>query len=378
MGICEKLVAASSKTSSAAQTLAECHGPEYRYAPRSAYPPPRRWARPCAQSMTALVVGALAFNHVAAQPKYSEWSAPVNLGCGINSKAADQGPALSKDGLSLYFASARAAPGAQGAADIYVTQRASTTAPWGAPVNLNLLEPGRPAINTAVGENTPAFSRDGHYMFFISNRGPRCSEPTAVPPYCGQGDSDIWASYREHVHDDSAWTTPFNLGAGAGNPPNGVNSSAFEGGPSYFENEEGGAPQLYFNRGVSQTDQSTTEIMVADLQADGTFDNARTVPELNSPRTDSRPSIRHDGLELFLFSSRDGNLDIYVATRRSIDAAWNTPVRLPAPINTEFREVNPYISADALTLFFASDRTGTCGDLDIYMSTRTKMKRKDE
>jgi Tol biopolymer transport system component len=325
----------------------------------------------CAQISTVLVAGSFVISPAAAQPKYSDWSTPVNLGCTINSAAADQGPALSKDGLSLYFASARVAPGAQGAADIYVAQRASTSAPWGAPVNLNVLEPGQPAINTAVGENTPAFSRDGHYMFFITNRGPRCTDPGATPPYCGYGDTDIWASYREHVHDDSAWTTPFNVGPG-------INSSAFEGGPSYFENEEGGAPQLYFNRGVSQIDQSTTQIMVADLQADGTFGNAREVPELNSPRTDSRPSIRHDGLELFLFSSRDGNLDIYVATRKSIDAPWNTPVRLGPQINTSFREVNPHISADGLTLLFASDRTGTCGDLDIYMSTRTKLKGKDE
>jgi Tol biopolymer transport system component len=312
-----------------------------------------------AQMTTVLLAGALACNHVAAQPKYSQWSLPVNLGCTVNSASVDQGPALSKDGLSLYFASQRADPNAQGAADIYVSQRPSTRDPWGAPVNLNAVEPGRPAINTAGGENTPSFSRDGHYMFFISGRPG------------GYGDFDIWVSFREHVHDDSAWTTPFNLGAG-------VNSSAFEGGPSYFENEEGGAPQLYFNRGASQADQSNTQILVADLQPDGMFGNAREIPELNSSRTDSRPSIRHDGLELFFFSSRDGNLDIYVATRASIDAPWDTPVRLPSPINSSSREVNPHISADGLTLLFASDRANGCGDLDLYMSTRTRLKGKDE
>ena len=62
---------------------------------------------------TILVAGTLVFNHAAAQPKYSEWSAPVNLGCTINSASTDQGPALSKDGLSLYFASQRADPNAQ-------------------------------------------------------------------------------------------------------------------------------------------------------------------------------------------------------------------------------------------------------------------------
>src|SRR5690349_3446683 len=149
----------------------------------------------CAQISTVLVAGSFVISPAAAQPKYSDWSTPVNLGCTVNSASADQGPALSKDGLSLYFGSARADPNAQGMADIYVAQRASTVDPWGPPVNLNALEPGRPAINTAAGENTPAFSRDGHYMFFISGRPG------------GLGDFDIWASYREHVHDDSAWQT---------------------------------------------------------------------------------------------------------------------------------------------------------------------------
>ena len=40
--------------------------------------------------------------------KYSDWSAPTNLGTVINSSANDQQPAISKDGLSLYFASTRA------------------------------------------------------------------------------------------------------------------------------------------------------------------------------------------------------------------------------------------------------------------------------
>jgi len=42
----------------------------------------------------------------------STWSQPVNLGPPINVPSADQSPALSPDGLSLYFASDR--PGGQG------------------------------------------------------------------------------------------------------------------------------------------------------------------------------------------------------------------------------------------------------------------------
>ncbi len=42
-----------------------------------------------------------------AAPRFSEWSPPVNLGPILNSRFNDAGPALSKDGLSLYFQSGK-------------------------------------------------------------------------------------------------------------------------------------------------------------------------------------------------------------------------------------------------------------------------------
>src|SRR6266550_503466 len=92
--------------------------------------------------------------------KYSDWSAPVNLGAVINSGASDQGPAISKDGLSLYFTSNRT--GGLGGFDMYVSQRASVDDPWSSPVNLGA------TVNTTSDEGNPAFSRDEHFFFFQS------------------------------------------------------------------------------------------------------------------------------------------------------------------------------------------------------------------
>src|SRR5205823_5392008 len=78
------------------------------------------------------------------------WSAPVNLGSAINSASSDQQPAISPDGLSLYFASDRTT-GSLGGFDIYVSQRASVADPWGAPVNVG------PTLNTTSDEGNPAF-----------------------------------------------------------------------------------------------------------------------------------------------------------------------------------------------------------------------------
>ena len=65
--------------------------------------------------------------------QFSEWSTPVNV-TQINSVANEQHPAISKDGLSLYFASGR--PGGCGKMDIWVSQRSSIDSPWEEPFNL--------------------------------------------------------------------------------------------------------------------------------------------------------------------------------------------------------------------------------------------------
>ena len=61
--------------------------------------------------------------------KFSEWSAPVNLGPGVNSATLDWWPAISPNGLSLYFGSNRPG-GIRGVdlQDIWVCRRASLDA----------------------------------------------------------------------------------------------------------------------------------------------------------------------------------------------------------------------------------------------------------
>jgi len=309
-------------------------------------------ARGCA----LLVAGALLSSAALAERKYSDWGPAVSLGSGndcglINSTAGDVGPALSKDGLSLYFGSQR--EGGTGSFDLYVVQRTSPDAAWGVPANLGTV------VNSSAIDNVPSLSRDGHWLFFNSSRAG------------GFGGVDIWVSYRAHVHDDFAWEAPQNLG------PN-VNTGLFDAGASYFENEEGSAPQLYFNRG--QATGAGNDIMMSELQADGTFGPASIVPVINSTTaSDQRASIRYDGLEMFFYSNRDGTNDIWVTTRVSVNDAWSTPVKLGEQINTSSaNEIAPHISPDALTLFFSSDRPDGCGGFDIYMSTRTHLKGKDK
>ena len=144
-----------------------------------------------------------------------------------------------------------------------------------------------PIINTTANEMVPAFSRDGHLMFFASNR--------TVGSF---GGVDIWVSRREHTHDDFAWQPAENLGAG-------VNSTTLDEGPSYFENNnEVGAAQLYFSSG--RLSAGPGSIFVSEQAADGSFGPAELVFELSGLGNTRRPSISHDGLEIFFGSERPG------------------------------------------------------------------------
>ena len=53
-----------------------------------------------------------------------------------------------------------------------------------------------------------------------------------------------------------------------------------------------------------------------------------------------------------------------------LNAQWSAPVNMGPSINTEFNEFHLAISTDELSLFFASDRPGGFGDLDIWVAQR--------
>jgi hypothetical protein len=275
-------------------------------------------------------------------PKWSEWSIPEKLESGISTAFTDASPTISEDGLTLYFNSNRDDP--QG--DLYVAKRESVELPWDQPVNVG------GTINTALFEGFSALSRNEHHLFFVRSPG------------------DIWVSYRKNVHADvgeSGWETPVPLGPG-------VNTSASEQGPSYFENRKRGLPQLFFHslRPRVPGEAANLDIYVADA-----FGPAALVEELNSDDVDARPSITADGLEIFFHSNRPdveamGSFDMWSSVRQSVLDPWSPPRPLGNIVNTAASDFLGYISPDGATLYFSSTRDGSN---DIYVTTRRKAQR---
>jgi hypothetical protein len=283
-----------------------------------------------------------------AGPTYTDWGTPGRL---VSIEAPGYrtlSPFVSRDGSRLYFGSDR--PGGAGAIDIWVATWNDLTGEWNPPVNLGEV------VNSHHSDWYPALSRDEHWLFFISNREG------------GFGGYDLWASYREHVADDLGWQAAVNLGAA-------INTPGDEASPSFFANDDGSAPQLFFTSTASEA-SADLDVYVANMIGPLEFVPAAPVAELNTVRSlpaskglEISVSLRQDGLEIYLTSNRPGSVsegqDIWVSTRDSIWSVWLPPVNAGPIINTAGIERDATISGDRQRLFFSR--------LDgIYQSTRQK------
>lgn len=127
----------------------------------------------------------------------SDWDTPVNLGAPVNTSGQEHAPRLSTDGLELYFSSYNRS-GGYGAADLWVTTRATAEEEWCEPINLGSV------VNSSADENFPIISANGLFLFFSEDYW---------GPYRpgGFGNIDMWVTTRASVNDP--WETPMNLGS---------------------------------------------------------------------------------------------------------------------------------------------------------------------
>jgi len=96
-------------------------------------------------------------------------------------------------------------------------------------------------------------------------------------------------------------------------------------------------------------------------------------PTINGPGSgEIMRFMSSDGLEMYLDwgSPEWGHWDICVSRRATINSDWGPPENLGPPINTQVGETGAFIPADGLSLYFASDRAGSMGKADIWVSNR--------
>jgi len=100
--------------------------------------------------------------------------------------------------------------------------------------------------------------------------------------------------------------------------------------------------------------------------------NSGVVP--GSAGTDLGPTLSPDGLSLYFASNRpggSGGLDLYVSNRPTAGGAWGVPANLGPTINTAASESLASFTPDGHWMYFGSaGRADTLGGMDLYRSFR--------
>lgn len=249
------------------------------------------------------------------------WSTPTRIPALSLLGVYDSEPAISADGLELYFISDR-----NGARRIYMSTRFSTSNAWGSPVPVYAL--WGPA---GTSDNGPELSTDGLTIWFARTTagqpGPRIHVATRAIRSLG-------------------WSPPA--------PVTELDINAH----SPHVSQDGLA--MYF----SNADPTSLDIYIATRPSvDQTWRNIRPVNRLNSAATDAAPATARNEREVYFDSTRGGGLRVYRSTR-TLDTAWSVPAVVEELAGASHTDVTP----DATYMVMMVSPIG--GDPDIYEARR--------
>jgi len=96
---------------------------------------------------------------------------------------------------------------------------------------------------------------------------------------------------------------------------------------------------------------------------------ATVVTSLNSASNEISTFLSADCLTVYFASNRGTQTAIYTSTRATLATPWSTPTAVPAPFDTGSDNEDAWISTDQRIFVFASVRGGATTK-DLYISTR--------
>lgn len=271
-----------------------------------------------------------AVDYAKAHPAPSYVFAPRNLGDAINTAESEYFPSMPVEGKVLVYT--RRIRNVN--EDFFASE--NTTTGWTAAVPL----PG--GINTSLNEGAQNISQDGTLLVF-----------TACNREDGAGNCDIYFSQKTA----EGWSPAFNAGAN-------VNTDQWESQPCLSPDKR----DLYFSSrrfgGFGGSD-----LYVSHLLPSGKWSKPENLgPGINTAGDETSPFVHADNQSLYFASNGlpgYGSEDLFVA-HRNAEGKWGSPENLGYPINTIEHEGTLFVSADAKTAYYASDRNDSKGGLDIY------------
>lgn len=117
-------------------------------------------------------------------------------------------------------------------------------------------------------------------------------------------------------------------------------------------------------------DDNEGDLFYSSLSGETWFTPAPFEGEINSPGWETHITVSADGNSLFFASERPGGLgglDLYRCVKLP-NLSWSKPLNLGPTVNTEDDEDAPYLHPDGKKLFFSSSGHNSLGGLDIMYS----------
>lgn len=288
----------------------------------------------------------------------------VNLGPVINHKGVDYAPTISADGRTLYYVSDM--PGSKLFRDEDYPSHDFWAAKKANRLDTNFSKP----YNIDLLENLDYLNVNTN-----ENEGAAsiaADRQTLYFTACGRpdglGQCDI---YRSKIEGER-WARPVNLGRN-------VNSEAWDAHPSIAPD----GSRLYFTsnrKGPNSAGASDRDKGMDIWYCDWDYDMeewlpAKNLEQINTPKKDWTPFIAADNVTLFFASNGHkpnlGGTDFYVTRYDETTDTWSSPENLGPPINTKGDEAFITLPASGDVIYFSSTRDDLPnyqGSLDIFMA----------
>lgn len=289
-------------------------------------------AKPQLKAEVAALQRSIDFGRLVGYNKHNV--AVVNMGDSLNSADDDYCPSYSFLGNNIIFT--RRSGGVN--EDFYISSRDSC-GDWSRAHDVGF------PLNSQNPEGAQVRSFNEKYMIYqkCDNRSPNGWE---------MGGCDLYLSYATA----NGWSTPRSFGYT-------INTIAFEGMPALAPDESA----LYF---VSDRPggYGGKDIWVSYFK-NGYWQVPENLgPNVNTDKDEMSPVIAADNKTLFFSSNGHtgfGGFDMYEAIRQA-DGKWTKAINLGTPLNSNYDDLCGTVAIEGKEMYFASNRTGGFGGLDIY------------
>lgn len=254
----------------------------------------------------------------------------ANLGGQINGKDDDYFPFLSNDQREMYFTR----KGNNDDEDLYYVTRNAKS--WGSSSRVRGFNSGEP-------EGMTSFIRNGRTVYFTA-----CNRDSVSGP-CDLWEGVVRDGKLEQLQSTGGWLNSSDWDSQA--------AISCDGRRIFFASNRPG--------GLGGSD-----IWVSERAAAGQWGTPRNLgAPINTPDDEEAPFISNDGQTLYFSSTGHlglGEQDIFMSWWDKRRRRWTAPINLGPPVNGPHRELGIFLTADGRQGYFASNRPGGEGGMDIY------------